>query len=324
MNNKVDEQYILLLQDILKNGTWKNTRSGKVLSVFDRTMQFDLTNGFPVLTTKKIFLKGIIYELLWFLSGNTNIKYLIDHNVHIWDDDAYRYYLQKTKNILNKPLSKEEFINAVINKNTEIFSNFHYGDLGEIYGKQWRRFGISNFDQIAYIINTLKTNPNNRRMILTGWNPDVLTEIALPACHTFAFFYTQQLSDNDIKKISQLNNIKNTPKYKLSCSFTCRSQDIFLGTPFNITSYALLTHMIAQCANMLADKLIWHGMDCHIYEQHINSVHQQIARDPHKYELPALFLNPLKTDIDDFTYDDIIISNYNSYPSIKAQLSVGL
>lgn len=358
--NDVDEQYIALLNNILETGELKDTRSGQVISVFDRVMRFNLCPTFPVLTTKKIYLKGVIHELLWFLSGNTNIKYLVDNKVNIWNDDAYRYYLELLKyhnSICAKfgvseyePLNKEEFIEQVSKGSSVLilvkgdklinYISYTFGDLGDVYGKQWRCYGVSGYDQINGIINQLKTNPDDRRMILTGWNPDVFGEIALPACHVFAVFNTSKLSayeriklldeethvymSNSIKDLLTKCDEENIPTRKLNCSFTCRSQDVFLGTPFNISSYALLTSMIAQCVNMRPGELIWHGMDCHIYKSHIDAVTEQIGRDPYFCNLPKLELNPNITDIDKFTYDNIHIVGYESYPTIKAPLSVGL
>lgn len=334
--NTVDKQYLDLLKDIKENGVIKETRSGKVISVFDRTMRFDLKKGLPCLTTKKMFFKGVIHELLWFLKGETNIHYLVVNNVHIWDDDAYRFYLEKIKkhnelqiefdNCASSdcliPLSKEEFIDEVkkqtiISLNSDIIeykkrylaqAYYCFGYLGPVYGKQMRRYGYKNFDQINDIINKLKNNPEDRRMLMLNWNPDVLDEIALPACHVMALFNTTKIDD----------------KYHLNCSFLCRSQDVPLGTPYNILSYAILTHMIAQCCNMEVGELIYHGMDCHIYLNQMDGVNEQLQRDPLKYDLPQLQLNPNIKDIDDFTFDDINIINYNSYPKIKFPLSVGL
>lgn len=255
--NNVDKQYLELLQDILDNGVHKETRSGAVRSVFGRTMRFNLQDGLPLLTTKKVFVKGIIHELLWFLKGDTNIKYLVDNNVHIWTEDALRWFRKLNFNKLNRkyfddneeeiyyhgdyifmdlsemsqnfylrfPNSeiREKLIIETFQKNItkELFEEYvkkeayiercdvyegkernhhvlyHFGELGDVYGKQWRKFGVSNRDQIQNIIDTLKTNPDDRRMILTGWNPDVLEDVALPACHIFASFWTRELSNDE-------------------------------------------------------------------------------------------------------------------------------
>ena len=426
--NNVDKQYLVLLKDIIDNGVWKNTRSGRVKSVFGRTMRFNLNEGLPLLTTKKVFTKGIIYELLWFLKGDTNIKYLVDNNVHIWDDDAFRWfktldfkYLEREEPyydeednkthidvhgyykldycifdieddiensytiVLNndiqneisvtiedlKNITKEQFIDYVkknawihrydIHQGRKVSDKkiYQFGDLGEIYGKQWRNYGVSGKDQIANIINTLKTNPDDRRMVLSAWNPDVIDNIALPACHMFASFWTRELTyqerfnilleknnndenivankigevcgddnvnfdNNSLKdKFNKLLEKENIPTRELSCSFTMRSNDYFLGASFNIASYSLLTHLIAQCCNMTVGELVYNGLDIHIYENHMKAVKEQLTRDPFKYNLPTLSLNKEITNIDDFKFEDIKILNYESYPSIKAPLSVG-
>ena len=426
--NNVDKQYLDILKDIIDNGVWKNTRSGNVKSVFGRTMRFNLSEGLPLLTTKKVFTKGIIYELLWFLKGDTNIKYLVDNNVHIWDDDAFRWfktldfkYLEREEpyydeednkthigvhgcykldycifdledNIENsytivlnndiqneisvtiedlKNITKEQFIDYVkknawihrydIHQGRKVSDKkiYQFGDLGEIYGKQWRNYGVSGKDQIANIINTLKTNPDDRRMVLSAWNPDVIDNIALPACHMFATFWTRELTyqerfnilleknnndenivankigevcgddnvnfdNNSLKdKFNKLLEKENIPTRELSCSFTMRSNDYFLGASFNIASYSLLTHLIAQCCNMTVGELVYNGLDIHIYENHMKAVKEQLTRDPFKYNLPTLSLNKEITNIDDFKFEDIKILNYESYPSIKAPLSVG-
>lgn len=252
--NKVDKQYLDLLTEIIEKGVKKETRSGTVRSVFCRTMRFNLSEGLPLLTTKKVFVKGIIHELLWFLKGDTNIEYLVDNNVHIWDDDAYRWFksiIPQFKTFKRKDkewvygwykldnccfeideinctytlithnnkkditideltnISKEEFINYIKEgaelKRNDIFDGriihkqtiYKFGDLGDVYGKQWRKYGTSERDQIQQIINTLNTNPDDRRMVLTGWNPDVLDDVALPACHIFAYFWTRELTSNE-------------------------------------------------------------------------------------------------------------------------------
>lgn len=417
----VDEQYFELLSEILNHGMRKDTRAGETLSIFGHTMRFYLQDGFPLLTTKKMYYNGIIHELLWFLSGSTNIKYLVDNKVNIWTDDAYRFYLENVKksnqylenakkyiseNSLNvdssimdmdiyklypekcrasitdlitnlveeiQPLTKEEFLECVkdgkyfpfikaeeeytiddlnllnIKGTDEIKDVYHkyyidlytYGDLGPIYSKQWRNYGVSGFDQIQNIIDTLKTNPDDRRMIINAWNPDVFDEIALPACHSFAQFYSYELSFGE--RLDYLDKIDKEGKYAewkypspekldelgvprrgLSCYFYCRSQDVPLGTPFNIASYALLTCMIAQCVGMLPSDLVYSGGDCHIYRNQIDGVVEQLKRNPHQYNLPTLWLNPEIKEINDFKFEDIRIDGYKSFDAIKFPLSTGL
>lgn len=372
--NIVDKQYLDLMQDILDNGIWKETRSGKVKSVFGRMMRFNLKDGFPLLTTKKMFYKGMIYELLWFLKSDTNIKYLVDNNVHIWDADAYRYYvklinehnsmLEKYKEKLSiyeikhkDILSKDDFIDNIKNEilNYDIlvsedkqgikFFEYKLGDLGAIYGHQWRNW--NGIDQIKNVIETLKLNPNDRRMIVSAWNVSELDTMALPPCHYNFQFYTRELSfEERLKLLSEVDNsdlyeqngdwkpygIKEVeedlikydiPKYELSGLFNMRSNDFCLGNPYNISQYALLTHMISQCVNMTVGELIYNGGDVHIYENQIEGCKEQLSRDPFKYDLPKLWLNPEIKDIDSFTYDDIKILDYESYPTIKFPLSVG-
>lgn len=341
--NNVDKQYIDLVNNILENGVEKNTRAGKVKSIFGAQLRFDLKKGFPLITTKKVFTKGIIYELLWFLKGETNIKYLIDNNVNIWTDDAYRYYLEHLKKWKNNknifiidantreffyietlPSTKEEFITFVKNetllhisvKNKTWITNpigyYRFGDLGDVYGKQWRAGGENEVDQIENIIHTLKTNPDDRRMILSAWNVDSLDNVALPPCHIMAQFYTKEIS-----------NKENIPTRELSCMFFCRSQDVPLGTPYNIASYALLTHMIAQVCNMSVGDLIYNGGDCHIYLNQMDGINEQLKNESFD-ALPTLVLNPNITNINDFTFDDIKIEGYQSHNAIKIPLSVGL
>lgn len=372
--NIVDKQYLDLMQDILDNGIWKETRSGKVKSVFGRMMRFNLKDGFPLLTTKKMFYKGMIYELLWFLKSDTNIKYLVDNNVHIWDADAYRYYvklinehnsmLEKYKEKLSiyeikhkDILSKDDFIDNIKNEILDYdilvsedkqgirFFKYKLGDLGAIYGHQWRNW--NGIDQIKNVIETLKLNPNDRRMIVSAWNVSELDTMALPPCHYNFQFYTRELSfEERLKLLSEVDNsdlyeqngdwkpygIKEVeedlikydiPKYELSCLFNMRSNDFCLGNPYNISQYALLTHMISQCVNMTVGELIYNGGDVHIYENQIEGCTEQLSRDPFKYDLPKLWLNPEIKDIDSFTYDDIKILDYESYPTIKFPLSVG-
>ncbi len=425
--NNVDKQYLDILKDIIDNGVWKNTRSGNVKSVFGRTMRFNLSEGLPLLTTKKVFTKGIIYELLWFLKGDTNIKYLVDNNVHIWDDDAFRWfktldfkylereepYYDKEDNkthigvhgcykldycifdledniensytiVLNndiqneisvtiedlKNITKEQFIDYVkknawihrydIHQGRKVSDKkiYQFGDLGEIYGKQWRNYGISGKDQIANIINTLKTNPDDRRMVLNAWNPDVLDSIALPACHMFATFWTRELTkeerfnilleknnndeiivankigelcgddnanfdNNSLKdKFNKLLEKENIPTRELSCSFTMRSNDFCCGNPYNICQYAFLTYMFCEICNMKPGELIYIGNDVHIYENHIEQAEEQISRKGSDI-IPKLSFKRKINDIDDFTYEDFVISDYHPDAPIKYPLNVG-
>ena len=345
--NNVDKQYLDLLQDILDNGTYKKTRAGYVKSVFGRMLKFNLKEGFPILTTKKVFTKGIIHELLWFLKGDTNIKYLVDNNVHIWDDDAYRHYLGICN--IESPMSKEEFINAVKEEKTFAFADkenehmLHYykaGDLGKVYGHQWRNQGEKHIDQIKNIIEMLKTNPDDRRMICMAWNANDFDEMALPPCHYGFQVYTRELTPTERLEWlwehsngeydewksptkSSLDDL-GVPTRELSLMWQQRSVDTFLGLGFNITSYSLLLYMLAQCVNMAVGEVTCSLGDCHIYEAHFDAVKEQLTRNPFKYNLPKLVLNKEVYDIDEFTFDDIKIDGYESYSTIKAPLCVGL
>lgn len=357
--NYIDEQYLDCLRKIKEYGVYKNTRSGEVKSLFGLSMRFNLKYGFPVLTTKKMFTKGFIYELLWFLKGDTNIKYLIDNGVNFWTPDAYRFYNElidkhiKIKNcdedeVKSLKLTMEEFIEFVrlqksiklARKKNEhgnlIQIQYTYGDLGPVYGKQWRHWGNTDFDQIRMIINTLKKNPFDRRLLLSGYNPEVLGEVALPPCHTIYMFNARSLeyeerviwcqnntNDKIVSPTMETMDEIGCPKYALSLWFMCRSQDMALGTPANIMSASLLLSMVAQCVNMVPDEVIWNGCDCHIYLNQMDGVEEQLSRDPHKYSLPRLVLNPEIRNIDLFEYDDIKIEGYKSYPTIKMPLSVG-
>ncbi|HNW21097.1 MAG TPA: thymidylate synthase [Bacteroidales bacterium] len=263
------KQYLDLLQYILDNGIEKNDRTGVgTRSVFGYQMRFDLQNGFPLVTTKKLHLRSIIYELLWFIHGDTNIKFLHDNNVSIWDEWA--------------------------DEN---------GDLGPIYGKQWRRWEGKDskvIDQLSWVINEIIKNPNSRRLIVSAWNVAEITEMKLPPCHVLFQFYVA-------------NN-------KLSCQLYQRSADVFLGVPFNIASYALLTHMIAQVTGLQVGEFIHTFGDVHLYLNHIQQAKLQLSREP--FALPQLKLNPNVKNIDDFKFEDIEILNYQAHPSIKADVAV--
>ncbi len=257
-------QYLQLLDKIKEQGADKGDRTGTgTLSLFGEQLKFDLSEGFPLLTTKKVFLKGIIYELLWFIKGDTNIKYLTDNNVHIWD--------------------------AWADEN---------GDLGPVYGKQWRDFG--GVDQLQDIINRIKTNPNDRRIIMTAWNPPELPDMKLPPCLCFYQFYVVD--------------------GKLSLQMYQRSADTFLGVPFDIASSSLLLMMIAQVTGLEVGTFVHTFGDAHIYKNHFRQVEKQLCRTPKI--LPKMRLNPDIKNIEDFTYEDFTLTNYNPYPKIKAEISV--
>ena len=263
------KQYQELLQRILDTGVRKEDRTGTgTLSVFAHQMRFNLQDGFPLLTTKKLHTKSIIHELLWFLKGDTNIAYLHDNKVSIWDEWA--------------------------DEN---------GDLGPIYGKQWRAWEAKDgrvIDQIGELIEQIKKTPDSRRLLVSAWNVGDLDKMALPPCHIIFQFYVA-------------NN-------RLSCQLYQRSADVFLGVPFNIASYALLTHMIAQVCGLGVGEFIHTTGDTHLYLNHIEQARLQLSRTP--YQLPTLKLNESITDINDFKYEDIRIENYESHPHIKASVAV--
>lgn len=299
-NESADWIYLDLVNRVLNEGAQKGDRTGTgTISVFGHQMRFDLSDGkIPLLTTKKMFTRGIIRELLWYIQGNTNINYLLDHNVHIWDEWA--------------------------DEN---------GDLGPVYGKQWRAWEhvdrkrrysssevehfdgpdhvkstthydtdirVDEIDQLGYVIEQLKTNPNDRRMIVCSWNVGQLPQMALPPCHAFFQFYSVG--------------------GKLSCQLYQRSCDVGLGVPFNIVQYSILVHMIAQVTGHEASEFVWTGGDVHIYNNHIDALTSQLTRDP--YPSPTLWLNPEVTNIDDFRAEDFRIDEYECHPTIKMEVSV--
>ncbi len=292
------KQYLDLLQHILDNGSPKNDRTGTgTISTFGYQMRFDLSKDFPLLTTKKVHLKAIIYELLWFIKGDTNIKYLVDNNVKIWNEWPYRNF-QKSADYHHETL--DEFVDKI--RNDDVFAKKH-GNLGPVYGRQWRHFEGPDgkyVDQLTQVINDIKTKPQSRRLIINSWNPPLVPEMALPPCHMMFHFY---VNDN-----------------KLSCLLYQRSADSFLGVPFNIASYALLTMMIAQVTNLEVGEFIHTLGDAHIYNDHLEQVNLQLSRTPRA--LPKMTLNKEITHIEDFKYEDFKLTNYHPYPKIKGQVSV--
>ncbi|WP_347839675.1 thymidylate synthase [uncultured Draconibacterium sp.] len=295
-------QYLDLLETILEKGTEKKDRTGTgTISRFGHQMRFDLSEGFPVVTTKKLHLKSIIHELLWFLAGDTNLRYLAQNNVHIWDAWPYRRYKQSAE---FQGESIREFSQKIANN--EQFAAT-WGELGPVYGKQWRDF--SGIDQIKWVVNEIKylqennESPNGRRLIVSAWNPPEVEEMAiagLPPCHTLFQFY---VSDG-----------------KLSCQLYQRSADVFLGVPFNIASYALLTMMIAQVSGLEPGDFVHSFGDVHIYSNHIEQVKLQLTREP--YPLPTMKINPDVKNIFDFKIDDFELIGYQSHPLIKGAVAV--
>ena len=283
--SKNEQAYLDLLQHVLTHGSEKGDRTGTgTLSHFGAQLRFDLADGFPLLTTKKVHFKSIVYELFWFLSGSTHVDYLQENGVRIWNEWATAEQTAR----FNRPA----------------------GDLGPVYGHQWRNYGATKdengiynndgIDQISQVIEQIKNNPNSRRLIVSGWNPAEAEQVALPPCHTLFQFF---VADN-----------------KLSCQLYQRSADLFLGVPFNIASYALLTHMVAQVCGLEVGEFVWTGGDCHIYQNHREQVELQLTRE--LYTLPTLTLNPNVTNIFAFNYDDISVDGYESHPAIKAKVAV--
>ena len=287
------KQYLDLCKTILEYGTKKEDRTGTgTISYFGYQMRFDLSKGFPLVTTKKVHLKSIIHELLWFISGSTNIKYLVDNDVKIWNDWPYDIYKKSSE---FKGETIEEFAEKI--KTSDSFAK-EWGNLGPVYGKQWRNFG--GVDQLADLINQIKTNPTSRRLIISAWNVPEIKDMALPPCHCFMQFYV-----ND---------------GKLSCQLYQRSADVFLGVPFNIASYALFTMMIAQVCNLKPGVFVHTLGDAHIYLNHIDQINLQLSREPR--ELPTMKINPNVKSIYDFKIEDFELVGYNPHPRIKGKVAV--
>ena len=345
--NKLDKQYQSLLQDILDNGVEKKDRTGTgTISVFGRQIRHKMSEGFPLLTTKKMPFKTIVTELLWFLRGDTNIKYLVDNNCHIWDGDAYKNYINKEHLSMSfNFLTQEEFIDKI--KTDDEFAK-KWGELGPIYGKQWRSWAgngspltkdyegnissylIKPIDQIQNLINDLKTNPDSRRLMVSAWNVGELDQMVLPPCHYGFQVWTRELSmeerleifvkSQNLKKyegeVQEIIDMNKTPKRTISLMWSQRSVDTPLGLPFNIASYGLLLEIIAKEVNMIPDELIGNLGDVHLYSNHIEQAKEQISREP--FELPKLTLEHSGLDPVELVYK---LEDYQSHPTIKAPLS---
>ena len=287
------KQYLDLARKILSEGTYKEDRTNTgTYSYFGYQMRFDLNEGFPLLTTKRVFLRGIIHELLWFINGDTNIKYLVDNDVKIWNEWPYEKF-KKSEDYNNETL--EEFVEKI--KNDDECAKKH-GNLGPVYGKQWRDFG--GVDQLQKLIDDIKNNPTSRRLIISSWNPPLIKDMALPPCHCFMQFY---VNDN-----------------KLSCQLYQRSADVFLGVPFNIASYSLLTMMIADVCGLEYGTFVHTLGDAHIYSNHVEQINLQLSRDTR--ELPTMKINKNVKSIFDYKIEDFELVNYNPHKRIKGAVAV--
>lgn len=300
------QQYHQLMQHILDHGSLKENRTGiNTISVFGYQMRFNLAEGFPLVTTKKVHLKSIIHELLWFIAGDTNIRYLVQNGVNIWNEWPFQNYLKE--NGLDEKLEKySDAWKAELNSfKSRIIEDAAFaekwGELGPVYGRQWRNF--EGVDQMRQLVNDLKNNPNSRRHIVSAWNPKdipVMAKSGLPPCHTLFQFY---VADN-----------------KLSCQLYQRSADVFLGVPFNIASYALLTLMVAQVTGLEPGDFVHTFGDAHLYENHLEQTKEQLSRD--FFPLPQLKINAEVKDLFAFEYADFELLNYQAHPAIKAQVAV--
>ena len=357
----IEKQYQQLLKDILDNGVEKKDRTGTgTLSVFGRQIRHKMSEGFPLLTTKKMAWKTMVTELLWFLRGDTNIKFLLDYDCHIWDGDAYKNYTNNFLGYEDVP-SKEEFIKEI--KTNNEFAN-KWGELGPIYGEQWRSWRVGKgiettlktedgetlyeagsvyIDQITNLVNELKTNPDSRRMMVSAWNVGELDQMVLPPCHYGFQVYTRELStEEQVKAYEKMGYTKNldpldyAPKRAISLMWNQRSVDTFLGLPFNIASYGLLLEIIAREVNMVPDELIGNLGDVHLYSNHIEQAKEQMYRRP--YDLPQVQITErnwyqhekVKEHLGEKTFSEKIMSyrpecfeliGYESHPKIKAPLS---
>ena len=299
------KQYQDLLRHILENGKKRDDRTGTgTIGVFGYQMRFDLNQGFPLVTTKKVHLKSIIHELLWFLMGETNIQYLCQHQVRIWDDWPFEKY-QKSPDYKGETI--REFAEKIA---TDLKFAQEWGNLGPVYGSQWRSWPDGKggeIDQVKKIINQIKNTPDSRRLIVSAWNVADIEQMTLPPCHTLFQFYVGQSNREGGKRT-------------LSCQLYQRSADVFLGVPFNIASYALLTMMIAQVCDLDLGDFVHTFGDAHIYLNHLEQVNLQLTREP--LPLPQMRINPEVKDIFDFKYEDFELINYQSHPAIRGKVAV--
>lgn len=351
------KQYQELLQDILTKGTWKEaarTNMPKTISLFGTRMEFDMKDGFPLLTTKRMYTKAIVTELLWFLKGDTNIKYLVDNGCNIWNQDAYRWYLKYVSTLeepdydyladdpnqhCTRAFTMEEFIDAIKHGLLGNHSTYKLGDLGKVYGEQWRN--QNGVDQLKTCIERIKSDPMGRYAIIDAWNPSDFSEMALPPCHLLYQFNCREIpfwdrvdmlyakgtisTSGDLELVREELDEVDIPKYYLDLQMYQRSCDTFLGVPFNIASASLLLHLIAKVTNTIPSKFVWVGGDTHIYENHLEQVNEQLSRDP----LDLCSLNITKEinsleDLEKLTTEDIVFENYDPFPPIKGELKTGL
>jgi thymidylate synthase len=346
--NNLDKSYQALLQDILDNGIIKEDRTGTgTLSVFGRQIRHNMSEGYPLLTTKKMAVKSMITELKWFLKGDTNIKYLVDNNCHIWDGDCYKAYIKrynkgkyvvakllensKKNRTLTELFTQEEFINKI--KTDDEFAR-KWGELGPIYGKQWRAFDEEEWggiDQIQNLINDLKTNPDSRRLMVTAWNPSYQHQMVLPPCHYGFQVYTKEMTLEERLEWNCENtdplsrsmdyfpahlDSMGVPKRKISLMWNQRSVDTLLGLPFNVASYGLLLLILAKEVNMVPDELIGNLGDTHLYLNHLTQAKEQIKREP--FSLPKMEIKNCDIQTGEFSYE---LLHYTFHPKIEAPLS---
>lgn len=306
--------YLDLLERILADGVQKHDRTGVgTIAVFGHQMRFDLTKGFPLLTTKRVYMRGITHELLWFLRGDTNIRYLIQNDVKIWNEWPFQKYLEQNNLTEQFPMysdawkaEMDRYVERI--KTDEAFAK-EWGELGPVYGRQWRAWQGPDgtvYDQIADLVERLKTSPDSRRHIVSAWNPAEVGQMALPPCHCLFQFFVAPATE--------------TSRPKLSCQLYQRSADVFLGVPFNIASYALLTHMVAQVCGYDVGDFVHTLGDAHLYLNHMEQAREQLSRTPRS--LPTLKLNPVVTKLEDFTFEDIEVLHYDPHPAIKAPIAV--